>query len=179
MCYISAREKRWFSSCRPFAGDWETAQGIGKRDFGVHCNGRETAAKLTLVAKRNNSLSSMRRCLVLGSTTLAVVAISVGFACNVAWLVLPFAGLDLLVVVFAFRNVERRTGDYECMIVRSDQVVIERWDRGSVSRFELNRTWAQVVFREPRGVESGRPVLRSHGNEAELGIHLTDEQRAA
>jgi len=32
------------------------------------------------------------------------------------------------------------------MIVRGDQVVIERWDRESVSRFELNRYWAQGVF---------------------------------
>jgi uncharacterized membrane protein len=55
---------------------------------------------------------------------------------------LPFAGLDLLLVVFAFRNVKRHAGDYECMIVRGDQVVIERWDRGSFSRFELNRTCA-------------------------------------
>jgi uncharacterized membrane protein len=71
--------------------------------------------------------------------------------------------------------VERHAGDYECMIVRADQVVIERWDRGSFGGFELNRTWAQVVFREPRGAESGRLVLRSHGNEVELGVHVTDE----
>jgi cbb3-type cytochrome oxidase subunit 3 len=137
MCYISAREKRWFSYCRP-------SQGIGKRVFGVHCNGTETAAELTLVARRNNSFSSGRRLLVLGSIALVVVAISVGFPFNGAWLVLLFAGLDLLEVVFAFRNVKRHSGDYECMIVRGDQLVFERWDRGSVSRFELNRTWALV-----------------------------------
>jgi uncharacterized membrane protein len=140
-------------------------------------NGVETAADLTLVARRNNSLSSVGRFLVLGS--LAVVAISLGSAFNGAWLVLPFAGLGLLVVAKEFRYWERHAGDYECMIVRGDQVVIERWDRESVSRFEFNRDWAQVVFREPRGKESGRLTLPSHGNEVEFGIHLTDERRAA
>ncbi|MBI3529811.1 MAG: DUF2244 domain-containing protein [Betaproteobacteria bacterium] len=102
-----------------------------------------------LVARRNNSLSSGSRFLVLASLALVVVAISVGFAFNGAWLVLPFGGLDLLVVVFAIRNVERHAGDYECMIVRGDQVVIERWDRGSFSRFELNRTWRRWFSGSP------------------------------
>jgi uncharacterized membrane protein len=117
--------------------------------------------------------------LVLGSLAVLVVAISMGFEFNPAWLVLPFAELGLLVVAMAFRCLERHAGDYECMIVLGDQVVIERGDRGGVSRFEFNRDWAQVVFREPRGKERGRLALRSNGNEVECGIHRTSEQRAA
>jgi len=97
----------------------------------------------------------------LASLALVIVAISVGVAFLGAWLAPPFAALYLLVVVFAFRNVERHAGDYERMIVRGDEVAIERWDRGSVTRFELNGTWVQVVFREPRSVESSRLALRS------------------
>jgi uncharacterized membrane protein len=112
----------------------------------VDCNGVEAAADLTLVARRNNSLSSVGRFPVLGSLAVVVVAISLGFAFNGAWLVLPFAGLGLLVVAMEFRYLERHSGDYDCMTVRDDQVVIKLWDRESVSRFELNRYWAQGVF---------------------------------
>ena len=121
---------------------------IAKRIFGVDCNGVEAAADLTLVARRNNSLSSGVRFLVLGSLAVVVVVISLELALNGAWPVLPFAGLDLLGVVMAFRYLERQAGDCECMTVRGDQVVIERWDRGSVSRFEFNRHRVQTTFIE-------------------------------
>ena len=91
--------------------------------------------------------------LVPGSLSVLVVAISLGFEFNPAWLVLTFAELGLQVVAMAFRCLERHVGDYECMIFRGDQVVIERGDRGGVSRFEFNRDSAPVVFREPRGKE--------------------------
>lgn len=130
MCYISAREKRRFSSGRPFVGDWETGlwralqlATAGKR----RRNWRSSPGAITLSPRES-------RFLVLVSLALVVVAISVGFAFNGALLLLPFAGLDLLVVVFAFRNVERHAGDYECMIVRGDQVVIERWERGELQQ---------------------------------------------
>jgi len=83
------------------------SQGIAKRVFGVDCNGVEAAAELTLVARRNNSLSSGGRFLVLGSLAAVVLAISLGFALSGAWLILPFAGLELLVVGLAFRCMEQ------------------------------------------------------------------------
>lgn len=124
------------------------SQAIAKRVFGVDyiCFG---GGGTDAPPRRNNSLSSGGKFLFLGSLAAVIVAISPGFAFNGAWLVLPFAGLDLLALVMAFRYLERHTGDYECMSVRGDQVAIELWDRGSVSGFEFNRYWAQVVFRAP------------------------------
>ena len=104
MCYISAREKL---VSLPLVG---LSQGIGKLVFGVDSNGAE-AAERRLVARRNNALFSGRRFLVLASLALVIVAISVGIAFHGAWLAPSFAALDLLVVVFAFRNVERHAGD--------------------------------------------------------------------
>ena len=156
------------------------AQGIGKRVFGVHCNGTDTAAILT--ASPSAITPSLRG--VGSSFWIPLRYLLLRFPWDLhttlTWLVLPFDGLDLLAAVFVFRNVECHAGDYGCMIVRGDQVAIERWNRGaSFFRFELNRTWAQVVFRKPRAVESDRLVLWSHGNEVEFGIHLTRARRAA
>ena len=139
----------------------------------------ENAADFMFVARRNNSLSSGGRFLVLGSLAVVVLAISLGFALNGAWLVFPFAGLDILVVYLAFRYVERHAGDYECLAFNDDNIVVERQCRGKTERFEFNRHWVQVAFIEAQGGERGRLLLRSHGKEVAFGIHLTGERLAA
>jgi uncharacterized membrane protein len=138
-----------------------------------------SAANFTLVARRNNSLSSGGRFLVLGSLAVVILAISLGFALNGAWLISPFAGLDILLVYFAFRYVEQRAGDYECIAFHDDNIVIESQHKGKTARHEFNRHWVQVTFIEARGRERGRLLLRSHGKEVAFGNHLTGEQRAA
>ena len=139
----------------------------------------EGAADFTFVARRNNSLSSGGRLLVLGSIAAVVLAISLGFALNGAWLVFPFAGLEMLVVYLAFRYVGRRAGDYECIALHDDSIVIERQQAAKAERFDFNRHWVQVALIEARGTSRSRLLLRSHGKEVEFGIHLTGEQRAA
>jgi uncharacterized membrane protein len=139
----------------------------------------ERAAEFTFVARRNNSLSSGGRFLVLGSLAVVILAISLGFALNGAWLVFPFAGLDILVVYLAFRYVEQRAGDYECLAFNDDNIVVERQCKGKTERFEFNRHWVQFVFIEAQGGERGRLLLRSHGKEVAFGIHLTGERLAA
>jgi uncharacterized membrane protein len=138
----------------------------------------ENAADFTFVARRNNSLSSGGRFLVLGSLAVLLLAISLGFAFNGAWLVFPFAGLDMLVVYLAFRYVEQRAGDYECIAFHGDNIVIESQHKGKTDRFEFNRYWVQLTLVEARDGERGRLVLRSHGKEVAFGVHLTGEQRA-
>jgi uncharacterized membrane protein len=130
-----------------------------------------------LVSRRNNSLSSTGKSLVLGSFVLISLAISLPFAFHGAWLILPFAGAQMAVLYLAFRAVERHAGDFESISISGDRLVVERSETGRVSRHEFNRCWAQVVF-EP-GAPGGGEVLalRSHGRLVELGRHLTHEQR--
>ena len=138
----------------------------------------EGASDFTFVARRNNSISSRGRSLVLGSLAAVLLTISLGFALNGAWLVFPFAGLDILVVFLAFRYVERRAGDYECIAFQGENVVIDTRREGKTERFEFNRYWIQVTLVEASGGKRGRLLLRSHGKEVTFGVHLTGEQRA-
>lgn len=142
------------------------------------CSILEGTAGTTFIARRNNSLSPGGGRLVLGFLAVLVLAISLGFAFSGAWLVLPFGGLDVLLVVLAFHHMERHAADYERMNLLDDKIVIERGQRGRTRKFEFNRHWAQVDYQEPRGRDSGKLVLRSHGADVEFGIYLTDEQRA-
>jgi uncharacterized membrane protein len=145
----------------------------------MNCNAVENAADFTFVARRNNSLSTGGRFLVLGSLALVVLAISLGFALNGAWLVFPFAGMEVLGVYLAFRCVERRAGDYECITFHDDDIVIEIRQGGTTGKFEFNRHWVQLATVEAQGGGPDRLLLRSHGREVAFGVHLSGEQRAA
>ena len=133
-----------------------------------------------LIARRNNSLSSAGRAVVLGSLVALSLAISLAFAVQGAWLVLPFAGAEMFVLFLAFRFIERHAGDFESIAIKDDRVLIERWEIGRVSRYEFNRYWAQVVV--SHSASAGKSVLlalRSHGRQVEFGRHLTEDQRDA
>src|SRR5690349_940898 len=127
------------------------------------CSIVESNTGTTIVARRNNSLSTGGRRLVLGFLAAIVLAISLGFAVTGAWLVFPFGGLDVLLLYLAFRYMERHAGDYESMSIGGDKVVIERSQRGRTRRQEFNRHWVQAEYAAPSGGEGGKLVLRSHG----------------
>lgn len=133
--------------------------------------------RFVMVARRNNSLSARGRFAVLGSLALVTLSISLAFALEGAWPIVPFAGLELLVLFVAFRLIERHAGDFESIAIRGDRVFIERWETGAVQRFEMNRHWAQVVL-QPAARGWGEVIaLRSHGRAVEFGRHLTDAKR--
>jgi len=145
----------------------------------MDCTDAGERGEFLLVARRNNSLSSTGRALVFGSLVALSLAISLAFAFQGAWFILPFAGAEMVVLFLAFRLIERHAGDFESIAIRGERVVVERWETGRVSRYEFNRHWAQVVVNQ--SVPHGNSVLalRSHGREVEFGRHLTDQQRDA
>jgi uncharacterized membrane protein len=132
------------------------------------------AARFALTARRNNSLSSSGRHLAFGLMLAFSLGIALGFAWVLgAWPILPFAGLEMLALYFAFRHIERHAGDYERITIEGDRLNVEVGDAGRVHRFEFNRCWAQVVC----AADGGRLALRSHGHELEIGRHMNEEQR--
>ena len=125
------------------------------------------------VARRNNSLSSTGRLIAFALIFVASVGIAAAFAIFGAWLILPFAGLEMLVLFFAFHYMERHAGDYELIEIDGDTVKVEWVSAGNRRGGVFNRHWAQVVA----GGGGGRLALRSHGRELEIGRYMNDEQR--
>ena len=139
----------------------------------MRCTGADDAAAYTFTAKRNNSLTTAGRCLVFGFIFVVSFGISLAFAAFGAWLILPFAGLEMLVLFLAFRYIDRRSDDYERLTLSGDKLLLECRAGEELKRFEFNRYWAQVVC----DAAGSRLALRSHGREVEFGCHLTEEER--
>jgi uncharacterized membrane protein len=135
------------------------------------------APGFTLVARRNNSLSSSGRYFVLGSLVLVSLTISLGFVVHGAWPVLPFWGLEMVALYLAFRQVERHAQDFERISIRGDRVLIEKNEARRLTSYEFNRCWARLVVQPHAGGGHVKVALQSHGREVEFGRHLTDDQR--
>jgi uncharacterized membrane protein len=140
----------------------------------MQCSEWNRAAGFSRVARRNSSLSSNGRLLVFAFIFAVSIGIALGFALLGAWLILPFAGLEMLVLYLAFRYIDRRAGDFERIAIAGDRVEVEIREAGRLERYELNRCWARLV-----GAGRERLALRSHGREIEIGRHLNAEQRLA
>jgi len=68
------------------------------------------ASASRLILKRNCSMSPAGLAMALGALAALTLAIGVGFAFFGAWLVLPFAGLEVLMLAAAFFVYARRAG---------------------------------------------------------------------
>jgi uncharacterized membrane protein len=128
----------------------------------------------SLVARRNNSLGRGGRLGVFAFIFAVSVGIATAFAMILgAWPILPFAGLEMLVLYLAFRYVDRHAADYERIAIDGDRVEVESFEGGQHRRHEFNRRWARLVVVG----EGERVALRSHGRELEIGRFVGAERR--
>ena len=109
--------------------------------------------------------------LIAGTTFLvASAATAIG-----AWMVLPFAGFEVLFLWCAFRLIGRHDDDYERVGVADREFYWAKCRCGQVEELRGNALWAQV-FAVPRNgrVEIG---LRYQGRTVSVGQLISDEQR--
>lgn len=101
-----------------------------------------------------------------------------GLALQGYWLVLPFAGLEALVVLCSLRAVWRRLERREVITI-SDQSIRVEWGRKEPEQsIEFNRHWARLEFDLPDSpFETGTLRLRCHGRSVVLGNALGREEK--
>ena len=132
-----------------------------------------------IIARPNCSLSPKGRVGVVALIASFSLAVAVGFSLAGAWLVLPFAGLELLAVACAFYYINCHAEDYESITIDGDRLALEKRDYKNTSQIVFHRYWARVLLRELPGGEQSL-LLRSHGKEVEFGRHfMNNDQRLA
>lgn len=125
----------------------------------------------------NRSLSPAGR---IGFLTLIfsnIVTMAAGLSFVGTWPVLPFAGVEIVVLTVAFRLISLRDGDFERLTIGDQAVCVEIMEWGEASRREMNRAWAQLVRRIDKQGSGCRLALRYRGGEIAIGRLMNDEQR--
>ena len=131
-----------------------------------------------IVARPNCSLTPSGRLIVVAALAVFSLSVAFGFALAGAWMVFPFAGLELLALAGAFYYTNCHAKDYESIAVEGDLLVIEQQHYKKSNRVVFNRYWVQVLLQKNAGDEP-RLWLRSHGKQIEVGRYLSEEQRMA
>jgi uncharacterized membrane protein len=135
-----------------------------------------------IIARPNNSLSPEGSVKLLVGISSVALVIALGFARIGAWLVLPFAGLEIFAFAYAFYFTYLHSGDFESITIDDNSVVVEKRNYKELTTTVFQRYWAQVNVREVVKSKSGNGksglFISSHGNEVEFGRNfINDEQR--
>ena len=78
----------------------------------MNCVAGGKTAEYDYTARRNNSLSSIGRQFVFGFILTVSLGIAVAFSLVFgAWPIMPFAGIEMAVLYFAFRYIDRHADD--------------------------------------------------------------------
>ena len=129
-----------------------------------------------VVARPNASLSPEGSLKLLIVLAIVMLVVSIGFIHVGAWLVMPFAGLELLAFAIAFYHVNLHSADYESITIEADRVIVEKRGYRNESSAVFQRYWTQVSLRESFGGRSAL-YIGSHGKEVEFGRHLIDDEQ--
>lgn len=132
-----------------------------------------TRAGFRVVLKRNCSISP--RGLLLAFALLAALALGIAaaFAALGAWLILPFAGLELLLLGAAFWLTARHAADYERLERARDRLTVDVSEGERLRSYEFDARRLRV-----RLGESGRVLLDAPQARLEIGRHLDAASRA-
>lgn len=131
--------------------------------------------EFSLLWRPNRALDRRQRALWFFSIACTTLLIA-GFATSVgAWMVLPFAGAEVLLVGVAFRVIGQHDNDYEMLMMQDESFRWELQLGKKISNLSGNRRWLQVF-----SCRKGNLVDVSFsyaGKSVNVGILASDQQR--
>lgn len=131
-----------------------------------------------VLIRPNRSLTPISMLMFMGGFSILTLSIAIVFVLQGYWLVLPFAGLEILFVAVAFWYVNRKGEDYDLVAVDNNHVSITQRVDGRDRRYEFDRHWARVSLAPgERRMHACRLFIGSHGKRVEIARALPEEGR--
>lgn len=94
-----------------------------------------------------------------------------------AWLVLPFSGLELLVIFTSMMMFFRRFYCCEIICFSEDSIVIEHGHKKIEQSYKYQRHWSKFHIQEKSKSDTPKIFIKSHGKEFELGSFLCRSEK--
>ena len=123
------------------------------------------------------SLTRMQARLAFWTLAGVSFGVAMAFAALGYWPVLPFAGLEVGILAWAFDTLRERERDFETLTIDGDAVVLEWRHARHGGRREMNRQWIRVELDCAAPGRACRLRVRSHGRDTEVGQFLSDDDR--
>ena len=138
----------------------------------------ENSLSTQFVIERNQSLSWKGNKVFIFFLAVLTLGIAVVFAFQGLWLILPFAGIEVVALTIGLYCCNLRCRDKEVITIDTEKVLVEEGRRKPNNCWSFNRAWLYVELISPKA--HGHPSqlkLRSKGKEIEVGKCLTDNER--
>ena len=139
----------------------------------------EAGEGLRVLVRPNRSLSLRAMVLLFAGIAAFVITIGIGFSMVGAWLVLPFAGLEVVVVGAVLYLLFRHIDDHDLIVIHHDRVMVVRRQGGRERHEEFQRYWVKVQLERGRGWYPSRLSIGSHGRFVTIGTGISEEERRA
>ena len=124
------------------------------------------------------SLTPRTARIFIASFALSTFAVAGFFALQGYWPVLPFAGLEIGLLMWATRASMRKGQERETISITEESVVIQRRSGQIEQRSVFPRHWSKVKLHAPQtALHPSRLILESHGRACEVGRFLTEDER--
>lgn len=140
-----------------------------------------TVMDCKIVARPNNSLSPENSLKLMMVLAIIAFVVALGFTHIGAWLVLPFAGLELAAFAYAFYYIYLHSSDYESIAIEEDKIIVEKRNFKETSVTEFQRYWTQVHVRDvtnKKGLAGKNGLfISSRGKEVEFGKYFIDDEQ--
>ena len=130
------------------------------------------------IIKPNNSLSWNGNKIFFFILFFISFVIAFSFAMAGMWLILPFAGLEMILLGSALTFCYIKNSQCEIVKIDENNVSVSLIKSRNKKVFGCSKYWAKFILNKPhlRGYPH-KLVLRSAGREMEIGALLTDEER--
>jgi uncharacterized membrane protein len=110
-----------------------------------------------------------------GTFSVATVFSWLGF-----WPILPFAGLEIALLVWAVRASMRKGQEREVILICAESVTVQRYSLRGERSSVFPRHWVRVRLHAPlAALHPSRLVFESHGRACEVGRFLTEGERCS
>src|SRR5437868_11559543 len=112
--------------------------------------------------------------------TMAIGTFSVAgfFALQGYWPVLPFAGLEIALLIWAVRASMRDGREHQIITISADSVSVQHYNARGEQLAVFPRHWVKVKLHAPLAAQHpSRLTLESHGRAWEVGRFLTEDER--
>ena len=139
---------------------------------------RKQGGEVTYVLQPDRSLNWRGNLRFLALISAVSLSIAGWFTWQGAWIILPFAGLELTALAVALYVVSARGLERETISIADDRLEICKGRREIQYRTSLQRCWAKIRL-EPASHAwyPSRLMIRSHGKSTEVGSFLADDEK--
>ncbi|HEY5701297.1 MAG TPA: DUF2244 domain-containing protein [Gammaproteobacteria bacterium] len=130
------------------------------------------------VIRPDRSLTWAQTKIVYLSLASACLIVATGFTVMGFWLVLPFAGAEVVALAAGFYLCALSGKTTEIVFIDGDRVAVEKGSAETRPVCEFKRGWAHIALL-PARIQwyPSRLVIRSHGKQVQLGAFLTEAER--